>query len=66
MKKVVLWLVGTCCLLGAQAQPQVLDKVVAVVGNEIILYSELETEFYQAKKQYEQITLILNVLFLIS
>jgi peptidyl-prolyl cis-trans isomerase SurA len=38
------------------AQPKVIDQVIAVVGNNIILQSELEAQFLQMKQQAEEDT----------
>ncbi|MBT6236577.1 peptidylprolyl isomerase [Bacteroidia bacterium] len=53
MKKTIGWLL-LLASIAAQAQTkdlQILDEVVAVVGENVILKSELETEYAQAKKQ---------------
>ena len=36
------------------AQPQILDKVVAIVGKNPLLLSEIETNLLQQKEQKEQ------------
>ncbi len=44
-----LLLVGLCmlCMLGAKAQEKVIDRIIAVVGNNYILQSDLETQYQQ-------------------
>ncbi len=44
------------CLLSvayAQPQPQIIDEIVAVVGNEIVLMSEITAQKLQIKEQYK-------------
>lgn len=52
MKKIIL--IGLICLLNTSlfAQTNVLDKVIAVVGKNMIKYSELETSYLQQKQRY--------------
>jgi peptidyl-prolyl cis-trans isomerase SurA len=50
LKKSVLILVVFSFTLGLQAQ-EVIDKVIAVVGNEIILKSEIENQYIQIQSQ---------------
>ena len=44
-----LLLAGLClmCMLGANAQEKVIDRIIAVVGNNYILQSDLETQYQQ-------------------
>lgn len=44
-----LLLAGLClmCMLGAKAQEKVIDRIIAVVGNNYILQSDLETQYQQ-------------------
>ena len=35
------------CMLGANAQEKVIDRIVAVVGNNYVLQSDLETQYQQ-------------------
>lgn len=48
-----------CCLFAvvavAQPKPQVLDKIIVKVDNQIILQSELELAYYQALQQNEKV-----------
>ena len=52
MKKFIL--IGLVCLLGTNvfAQTNILDKVIAVVGKNMIKQSELETTYLQQKQNY--------------
>lgn len=53
-----LILAGLCLMymLGANAQEKVIDRIVAVVGNNYILQSDLETQYQQMLAAQEQVT----------
>ncbi|MFA7080997.1 MAG: peptidylprolyl isomerase [Bacteroidales bacterium] len=61
MKKFIL--IGFVCLLGTNlfAQTNVLDKVIAIVGKNMIKQSELETTYLQQKQNYGVIEEPFNV-----
>ena len=50
-KIIVLTLFVFCLLIKTQAQPVIADEIAAVVGDKILLYSEIELEIEQQKKQ---------------
>lgn len=47
MKKHLLFLISLVCFLSVSAQKQVADKVLAVVGNNLILVSDIETRYLE-------------------
>lgn len=55
MQKVVLF-ISCLFIISANAQNTVLDKVVAVVGDNIVLQSEIEGQFQQLKSQEQEAT----------
>jgi peptidyl-prolyl cis-trans isomerase SurA len=51
LKYLSLTLLVFCLLIKTQAQPVIADEIAAVVGDKILLHSELELEMEQQKKQ---------------
>lgn len=51
MRKYILLLVLSLCFGAAFSQKNVIDKIIAIVGDEIILKSEVETEFLQSQSR---------------
>jgi peptidyl-prolyl cis-trans isomerase SurA len=55
MKRIVLLGLVAILAFNARAQEKVVDEVIATVGDNVILYSELATELEQARKRYGEI-----------
>ncbi len=64
MKKILLPFISLLLISNIQAQKPVIDKVVAVVGNNAILLSDVENQYYQTpdKSKYDNIDLKCNIL----
>ncbi len=64
MKQIRLIIVLSCLLSFTHAQKKIIDKVVAVVGNNAILLSDIENQYIQTpnKEKYENIDLKCSIL----
>ncbi len=64
MKNTVITIILLSITLQSFSQKQVIDKVVAVVGNNAILLSDIENQYYQTpnKENYENIDLKCSIL----
>lgn len=64
MKQILIIFILSCLVLLTHAQKKIVDKVVAVVGNNAILLSDIENQYIQTpnKEKYENIDLKCSIL----